>query len=44
MMERNSRTSLNSIIKVHPDIYAKLTGDITNEVAAALSPEELAQW
>lgn len=31
-------------IKVHPDVYAKLTGDTTNEAAAALSAEELAQW
>lgn len=31
-------------ITVHPDVYAKLTGDTTNEAAAALTPEELAQW
>lgn len=31
-------------IKVHPDVYAKLTGDTTNEAAAALSAGELAQW
>lgn len=31
-------------IKVHPDVYAKLTGDTTNEAAAALTAEELAQW
>lgn len=29
---------------VHPNTYAKLTGDTTNEAAAALTPEELAQW
>ena len=31
-------------ITVHPDVYAKLTGDTTNEAAAALTPEELVQW
>lgn len=31
-------------ITVHPDVYAKLTGDMTNEAAAALSEEEAAQW
>ena len=31
-------------ITVHPDVYAKLTGDTTNEAAAALTPEELAAW
>lgn len=31
-------------ITVHPDVYAKLTGDATNEVAGALTAEELAQW
>lgn len=31
-------------ITVHPDVYAKLTGDTTNAGAAALSPEELQQW
>ena len=29
---------------VHPNTYAKLTGNTTNEAAAALTPEELAQW
>ena len=31
-------------ITVHADVYAKLTGDTTNAAAAALSPEELAEW
>lgn len=31
-------------VAVHPDVYAKLTGDTTNAAAAALTPEELAQW
>lgn len=36
--------SKSCTITVHPDVYAKLTGDTTNEAAAALTPEELAQW
>lgn len=31
-------------LTVHADTYAKLTGDTTNAAAAALTPEELAQW
>ena len=31
-------------IMVHADTYAKLTGDTTNPAAAALTPQELAQW
>lgn len=31
-------------ITVHADVYAKLTGDTTNEAAAALSAEELEAW
>lgn len=31
-------------VTVHPDVFAKLTGDITNAAAAALTAEELAQW
>lgn len=31
-------------ITVHADVYAKLTGDTTNEAAAALTAEELSQW
>lgn len=31
-------------VTVHPDVYAKLTGDTTNAAAAALSTEEAAQW
>lgn len=34
----------NSTVLVHPDVYAKLTGDTTNAAAAALTEEELAQW
>ena len=31
-------------VTVHPDVYAKLTGDTTNAAAAALSADELAKW
>lgn len=31
-------------IEVHPSMYAKLTGDTTNQAAAALTADELAQW
>lgn len=31
-------------VTVHPDVYAKLTGDTTNAAAAALSTEEAAKW
>ena len=31
-------------VTVHPDVYAKLSGDTTNAAAAALSADELAQW
>lgn len=31
-------------VTVHPDVYAKLTGDTTNTAAAALTADELAQW
>ena len=34
----------DSTVTVHKDVYAKLTGDTTNEAAAALTEEELAQW
>ncbi len=33
-----------NIIKPHPTVYAKLTGDTTNEEVAAMDPDELAQW
>ena len=37
-------TTVACTITFHPDVYAKLTGDTTNEAAAALTEEELAQW
>lgn len=42
---KNARTMAETVpITVHPDVYAKLTGDTTNEAAAALTQEELAKW
>lgn len=32
------------VITLHADTFAKVCGDTTNEAAAALTPEELAQW
>lgn len=43
MIEHAANTSPITIT-VHADVYAKLTGDTTNEAAAALTPEELVQW
>lgn len=42
-----NRTTFNTndyTITVHADVYAKLTGDTTNEAAAALTADELSQW
>lgn len=39
-----SAASKPCTITVHPDVYAKLTGDTTNEAAAALTEEEAAAW
>ena len=41
-----TRTNNNTAITitVHPDCYAKMTGDTTNAAAAALTEEEAAQW
>ena len=38
----NNHTAIT--ITVHPDCYAKMTGDTTNAAAAALTEEEAAQW
>ena len=43
-MLKNAINTSAITITVHPDIYAKLTGDTTNAAAAALTEEELAQW
>lgn len=37
-------TESANTITVHPDVYAKLTGDTTNDAAAALTEEEAAAW
>ena len=42
----NNRATDNRTITitVHPNVYAKLTGDTTNAAVSALSAEELAEW
>lgn len=43
-MVNNSQATSSITVTVHPDVYAKLTGDTTNAAAAALTSDELAQW
>ena len=43
-MVNNSNATSPITVTVHPDVYAKLTGDTTNAAAAALTSDELAQW
>ncbi|MDE7402020.1 MAG: hypothetical protein K2M87_01260 [Muribaculaceae bacterium] len=44
-MVNNAANGTKAItIEVHPNVYAKLTGDTSNAAAAALSEEELAAW
>lgn len=43
-MVNNSTATSSITVTVHPDVYAKLTGDTTNAAAAALTSDELAQW
>ena len=43
MVENAMDTEGQSIV-VHPDVYAKLTGDTANAAAAALTEEELVEW
>ena len=43
LVSRASNTDAITVT-VHPDVYAKLTGDTSNAAAAALSADELAQW
>ena len=43
-MVANAANTTPITITVHPDVYAKLTGDTSNAAAAALSADELAQW
>lgn len=40
----NAANTGSITITVHADVYAKLTGDITNAAAADLTAEEAAQW
>ncbi len=44
LSQTSSTTYPSATITVHPNVYAKLTGDTTNAAAAALTEEELAQW
>lgn len=37
-------TATGVVITLHPDVYAKLTGDTTNAACAALTEEERAEW
>ena len=43
-MATYSDSSYTKTVTVHPDVFAKITGDTSNEAAAALSAEELQQW
>lgn len=40
----NAANTSSITVTVHPDVYAKLTGDTTNAAASALTADELAQW
>lgn len=43
-MVQNAANTTAITVTVHADVFAKLTGDTTNEASAALTEEELAQW
>ena len=43
-MVANAANTATITITVHPDVYAKLTGDTTNAAAATLTEEEAAAW
>ena len=43
-MVQNAANTSPITITLHTDVFAKLTGDTTNEASAALTEEELAQW
>ena len=43
-MVENAANTTAITVTVHADVFAKLTGDTTNEAAAALTEEELTQW
>lgn len=43
-MVNNAANTEGITVTVHGDVYAKLTGDMSNAAAAGLSAAELAQW
>lgn len=43
LIDRATNTS-QITATLHPDTYAKITGDTTNAAAAALTPDQLASW
>lgn len=43
-VEHVDTTAKSVVITVHPDVYAKLTGDTTNAACAVLTDEERAEW
>lgn len=44
LIEQAANGSKVITVTVHPDVYAKLTGDTSNAAVQALTVEELAQW
>lgn len=40
----NAANTAAITVTVHPDVYAKLSGDTTNEAASSLTADELALW
>lgn len=44
LSQTNSTTYPSATITVHPNVYAKLTGDTSDPVVAAMDPEELQRW
>lgn len=44
IVQQSSNGTKEITITVHPDIYAKLLGDTTNETVAALTSAELTKW
>lgn len=43
-MVDNAANSAPINVTVHADVFAKMTGETSNQAAAALQPEEAAQW
>lgn len=44
MVEHSLNADTVVTVTVHPDVYAKLTGDTTNEAVSELTPDELELW